>query len=96
MLHFTITLFRIAVTLCYYGLSISTNDLGGNRYIASMLSGAMEIPGYLLCYIGLEKYGGRLSFMLSSGASGLCLLITPVLFKGKYISFMELIWVLKL
>ena len=76
-------MFRIAVSLCYYGLSINTNDLGGDRYIASFLSGAMEVPGYLLCYIGLEKLGGRKSYMIMTGLSGVSLLILPWLLTGK-------------
>ena len=43
----------------------------------------MEVPGYTLCYLGLEKFGGRISFMLMTGLSGISLLILPWLLNSK-------------
>ena len=75
--------FRIAASVGYYGLSINTNNLGGNRYLACFLSGAMEIPANVFSYFGLKRLGGRISFMIMTGLSALCLLVTPPLFLGK-------------
>lgn len=35
----------------YYGLSLNTNNLGGNPYYNFLVSGAVEFPAYVLCII---------------------------------------------
>ncbi len=39
----------------YYGLSLSTSDLGGNPYFNFFLSAAVEIPAYLINLFLLNK-----------------------------------------
>lgn len=46
-------------SLVYYGLSLSTSDLGSNDYIAFFISGAVELPAYLLCVPAIESPLGR-------------------------------------
>ncbi|CAK8678242.1 unnamed protein product [Clavelina lepadiformis] len=74
-----------AVTLAYYGLSLNTNNIGGNRYLANFIGAATELPGTLVCFLTMKKLGGRRSFMFTTGFSSVCLLITPLLeFGGKW------------
>ncbi|XP_054167878.1 organic cation transporter protein-like [Oppia nitens] len=64
--------------LIYYGLSLNTNNLGGNPFINFLLAGAVEFPAYALCIYLLKQYGRRLpqsSAMLGAGIS--CLLTIP-------------------
>jgi len=39
----------------YYGLSLSTSSLGGDKYINFFLSGAVEAPAYALTVVVLQK-----------------------------------------
>ena len=39
---------RCVSSLVYYGLSLSTGSLAGNRYLNFFLSGIVEIPAYLV------------------------------------------------
>lgn len=45
--------------LVYFGLSLSTSSLGGNNYVAFFISGAVEIPAYLLSIPAIESSLGR-------------------------------------
>lgn len=59
----------------YYGLSLNTNDLGGNPFINFLIAGAVEFPAYYLTMKVIEKYGRRLSlvsFMIIGGCACLC------------------------
>ncbi|XP_069127358.1 organic cation transporter protein-like isoform X3 [Argopecten irradians] len=46
--------------MVYYGLSLGTDNLGGDPYINFCIAGAVEIPAYALCIIFLNKLGRRL------------------------------------
>ena len=64
------------MSLIYYGLSFNISDLGGNPYINCAISGAVEIPAYILAYWMLG-WAGRLKVMAATLAtSGLSLLAT--------------------
>ncbi|XP_077990548.1 organic cation transporter protein-like [Glandiceps talaboti] len=54
----------------YYGLSLNTDQLGVNPYVAFLVSGAVEIPAYLSCWWLLDKVGRRwllCSYMVLGG-----------------------------
>lgn len=64
----------------YYGLSWNTNNLGGNQLLNFVISGAVEIPAYILLLFTLNKYGRRTilcSTMLVAGVSLLLTIIVP-------------------
>ena len=67
----------------YYGLSFSTNNLGGNRFTNCFLAGAVEIPGTALCYFLMRKIGGRMAYIVMTTAATLFLLATPMLDSRK-------------
>ncbi|ESN92518.1 hypothetical protein HELRODRAFT_194223 [Helobdella robusta] len=50
---------RFFVTLIYYGLSWSTAELSGNRYLNAFLNGAVEVPAYTTSYFIVNKYGRK-------------------------------------
>ena len=67
----------------YYGLSFNTNSLEGNPYVNFLLSGAVEVPAYVLCMYVLTKTGRKTSVVGSMIGAGLCfLLILPFSFSG--------------
>ena len=46
---------RFAGGVVYFGLSLSTSNLAGNKYINFFLSGAVEAPAYALTVVVLQK-----------------------------------------
>ena len=48
-------LYRMVITLVYYGLSLSAGELAGNRYINNFLSGMVEIPAYTVSFFILGR-----------------------------------------
>ncbi|XP_030850613.1 organic cation transporter protein isoform X2 [Strongylocentrotus purpuratus] len=68
-------------TLVYYGLSLSTSDLGVNVYIAFFISGAVEFPAYISCIFAIEYFGRKWSmfgYMVGGGIACLCTIFTPI------------------
>ncbi|KAM8706362.1 hypothetical protein ACLKA7_010611 [Drosophila subpalustris] len=64
----------------YYGLSWNTNNLGGNQLVNFVISGAVEIPAYVLLLFTLNRWGRRTilcSTMLVAGVSLLLTIIVP-------------------
>jgi OCT family organic cation transporter-like MFS transporter 4/5 len=45
--------------MLYYGLSLGTDNLGGDPYINFCIAGAVEIPAYILCMIILNPLGRK-------------------------------------
>ncbi|XP_022244729.1 organic cation transporter protein-like [Limulus polyphemus] len=62
----------------YFGLSLNTNDLGGDPFINFFIAGAVEFPAYIFA-IGIIKWFGRripqMALMIAGGLS--CLLTIP-------------------
>ncbi|CAG2117590.1 unnamed protein product, partial [Medioppia subpectinata] len=62
----------------YYGLSLNTNNLGGNPFINFLLAGAVEFPAYALCIYLLKRYGRRWPLSAAMFGAGLgCLATIP-------------------
>lgn len=49
----------ITCTFVYYGMSINSVTLAGNKYINFMLVVLIEIPGNLMCLFVLDKFGRK-------------------------------------
>ena len=47
--------YRMAISLVYYGLTLSAGELAGNRYINIFLSGLAEMPAYSVFFFMLQK-----------------------------------------
>ncbi|GBP52827.1 Solute carrier family 22 member 1 [Eumeta japonica] len=46
-------------SLVYYGLSINSVSLNGNKYISFMLVVLVEVPAYIVVVVVLDKYGRK-------------------------------------
>ncbi|XP_038079046.1 organic cation transporter protein-like [Patiria miniata] len=58
--------------MVYYGISLSTSDLGVDHYIAAFVSGAVEIPAYTCAILSMQYLGRRLPlcvYLVASGAA---------------------------
>ncbi|KAG5671643.1 hypothetical protein PVAND_001834 [Polypedilum vanderplanki] len=70
MMRVIILLYNFAVNaLVYFGLSLNSVSLSGNKYLNFILVSLVEIPGYYLGYISIEKFGRVFGF---AGSMFLC------------------------
>uniref|UniRef100_A0A1B6D578 Major facilitator superfamily (MFS) profile domain-containing protein n=1 Tax=Clastoptera arizonana TaxID=38151 RepID=A0A1B6D578_9HEMI len=60
----------MANTLVYYGLSLNSISVGGNRYYNFILVSLVEIPAYVITMIFTEHFGRRISLCGSLVVSG--------------------------
>ena len=77
MTTYFLSCLRFVNSLVYHGLSLSTSTLGSNDYVAFFVSGAVEIPSYILMIFVAERWGRRPSmctFMIIGGFA--CLIST--------------------
>lgn len=68
----------------YYGLSINSTTLSGNKYINFALVSLIEIPGYSLAWICIQKLGRKPSLVLSLLLSGVTCTLTIFASKGTF------------
>ena len=69
------------ISATYFGLSWSTNDLGGNELLNFFLSGIVEFPSIYFVILTLNRWGRKkilVGSMIASGATLLLALIVPV------------------
>ncbi|XP_046398714.1 organic cation transporter protein-like isoform X2 [Ischnura elegans] len=65
----------------YYGLVLNLSNIGGNIYVNTVLSGAVELPAIAICILFLLRMGRRWPLCLSllgSGVACLCTLTVPL------------------
>ena len=55
-----ILLFSSVVTMLYYGITMNMSDLPGSPFLLVVISGGVELPGYLLCLVLLNRLGRRI------------------------------------
>uniref|UniRef100_T1PK99 Major Facilitator Superfamily protein n=1 Tax=Musca domestica TaxID=7370 RepID=T1PK99_MUSDO len=68
--RYTIMLYIWAINaVVYYGLSLNSTNLSGNKYLNFALVCLVEIPGYSMAWFSLRKFGRRFSL---SGSLFLC------------------------
>ena len=48
---------RMVISLVYYGLSLSTATMAGDRFLNAFLSGLVEIPAYTSSFFVLQRQG---------------------------------------
>lgn len=51
--------FRAANAIVYYGLSVNSTSLGGNKYLNFALVCLVEIPGYTISWVAMNRLGRR-------------------------------------
>ncbi|PIK38567.1 putative organic cation transporter protein-like [Apostichopus japonicus] len=79
-------------SLVYYGLSLSTSDLGSNIYIAFFISGAVEIPAYIVGIPMMEsRLGRRYSTSICEILGGVACLLTIFLPPGGWKTMIAMI-----
>jgi MFS transporter, OCT family, solute carrier family 22 (organic cation transporter), member 4/5 len=67
-----ILLYNFAINaLVYFGLSLNSVSLSGDKYFNFVLVSLVEIPGYYLGYVAIEKYGRVFGFVASMFLCGI-------------------------
>ncbi|XP_028161571.1 organic cation transporter protein-like isoform X2 [Ostrinia furnacalis] len=72
----------ITVTFIYYGLSINSVSLAGNMYVNYILTCLVEIPGYCISVITLDRFGRKGSIMTAFFICGISLVSLPFVPAG--------------
>ncbi|KAJ8723073.1 hypothetical protein PYW08_002985 [Mythimna loreyi] len=67
----------ITLTFVYYGLSINSVSLAGNSYVNYILTSLVEIPGYCLSVLTLDRFGRKSCSMTALIICGLSLVAIP-------------------
>lgn len=67
----------ITVTFIYYGLSINSVSLAGNSYVNYILTALVEIPGYCISVLTLDRFGRKSSIMAAFFICGISLVCLP-------------------
>lgn len=71
--------FRITITLVYYGLSLTSVELSGTKYVNFMLVNAIEIPAFLTSWYFMEHFPRRKTQALSFLLSGVgCIMVNTI------------------
>lgn len=69
----------LANAFVFYGLSLSSVTLGGNKYANFMVSCVTEVPGYFLVFVILNRLGRRWSLCGSMLVCGIACIVTEVM-----------------
>ncbi|KAJ8942923.1 hypothetical protein NQ314_009898 [Rhamnusium bicolor] len=76
-IRFIIIYFIWAVNaFIFYGLSINSTSLGGNKYVNFALVSLIEIPGYTVAWVCIQKLGRRISLIGSLLVCGVTCTLT--------------------
>lgn len=67
-------------SLGYYVFALNSVNLGGNEYLNLFLTGAVEIPSYIVCCLGMDNLGRRNTlapFLLLSAVICVVIMLIP-------------------
>lgn len=78
--HSRILLLRLFVCCCcscvnmfvFYGLSLNSVTVAGNKYLNFILVSLIELPGYFATYLGMDRFGRKFTLCTSLTFSGVC------------------------
>jgi len=66
---------RFVNSFVFYGLSLTATNRGGNDYLDFFISGAVEVPAYLLFPVTLTRFGRPRPLAASMSLAGLVLVV---------------------
>lgn len=84
---------KVTCCFCYYGLSMISTHIPGNRYISFIIVQAVEIPGALLPGLLLSRFGRRNLMFSALTLLGCAVMITPLIPTTKSIIILILFMV---
>ncbi|KAL3280112.1 hypothetical protein HHI36_017618 [Cryptolaemus montrouzieri] len=75
-----------ANSLVYYGLSLSTGNIKGNPFVILFIMGLIEIPGYVLTILLMDRLGRRFLTCFNMIIGGFCCIIAVSFTIGSLVS----------
>lgn len=69
---------RSAVMICYFGVSLNTNNLSGDRFKNGAFVALVEVPGMLLSMVLIKRFGSRISYAVVMAATSFFLALVPI------------------
>ncbi|XP_035680041.1 organic cation transporter protein-like isoform X1 [Branchiostoma floridae] len=69
----------LVVTMVFYGLALNTSSLAGDDYLNFFISGAVDIPAYIIAIFSIEYFGRRKPHVSLMLIGGIACIITPFL-----------------
>ncbi|XP_033635412.1 organic cation transporter protein-like [Asterias rubens] len=69
-------------SMVYYGLGLSTSNLGVDDYLASVISGVIEFPSYVYCITAMQYVGRRINLSGNMLVGGVACVITAFMDMG--------------
>ena len=75
--------YRAANGFVYYGLSLNTGSLGGNKYINFLISGAVELVAYMYIIWVFKKFGRIWPYTISMVVAGIAQLLIAAVPTGR-------------
>lgn len=74
-------------TFVFYGLSLNSVSLSGNKYLNFIYASLIEIPGYFVSYFAMNYLGRKISLSASLILSGLACFASEFLPEGKILHY---------
>lgn len=74
---------RAVNAFVFYGLSVNSTSMSGNKYINFALVSLVEIPGYTIAWVSIQKIGRRFSLVGSLLLCGLTCTLTLFVPSGN-------------
>lgn len=76
--------FRATNAFVYYGLSLNSTSMVGNKYVNFALVCLIEIPGYTLAWLSIQYLGRRLSLVASLFLCGITCIASVFVPPGNF------------
>lgn len=74
----------ISATFIYYGLSINSVSLAGNKYVNYGLTALVEVPGYVISIMTLDRFGRKHPIITAFFVCGVALITMPFVTASEY------------
>lgn len=88
--HFILfQIFRAVNAFVYYGLSVNSTSMSGDKYLNFALVSLIEIPGYTLAWVSIRHCGRRISLVGSLLLCGLTCGLTIWLPPGNLFIYLR-------
>ncbi|XP_014251429.2 organic cation transporter protein-like isoform X1 [Cimex lectularius] len=82
-ISFGLYIIWFSVYLVYYGIVLNLSNMGGNVYLNSIISAAVELPAIAVSILFLLKMGRRWPLCITTILSGIACLLTTVIPKDE-------------
>lgn len=69
-------IYRIVISMVFYGLALNSGNLGGNFYLNFLIQTLVEYPAYTICLVLMNRMGRKPLHCLMMIIGGICCICT--------------------